>query len=433
VASTRFEPAGPLRGAVTPPADKSLSHRTALFGAMCDEPLTIHNYLEAEDTQSTLGALRALGAGVDEREGELVIRGVGLRGALDVTGGRLDVGNSGTLMRLLPGWLAGQGSGTWTLDGDDSIRRRPVDRVAEPLRVLGAEVEVQPGGLPPLTIHGSELQGAEYVLPVPSAQVKSCCLIAGLLARGETTIREPYMSRDHTERLLRRARAPFERDGLTLKVRQMDELELEEFTIPGDPSAAAFVVAAALLVPKSRVTVEGACLNWTRTGFYRIIERMGAVVVGDLEPVGTVADHEPVGDLDVAHAPLEGTTVEAEEIPLAVDEIPLVALLGAFAEGETVVKGAEELRVKESNRIEGVVDGLRGIGAQIEATEDGFVVTGTGGLRGGTLDARGDHRLAMLGAVAGLASDEGVEVAGMNVAAVSYPRFEDDVRELLAA
>ncbi len=431
--SVRFEPAGPLRGEVTPPADKSLSHRTALFGAMCDEPLTIHNYLEAEDTQSTLGALQALGAGIDERPGELVIRGVGLRGALDVTGGRLDVGNSGTLMRLLPGWLAGQGSGRWTLDGDDSIRRRPVDRVAEPLRLLGAEIEVTGGSLPPMTVHGSELEGIEYTMPVPSAQVKSCCLIAGLLALGETTVIEPYASRDHTERLLRRARAPFERDGLKLTVRQMDELELDQFSIPGDPSAAAFVVAAATLVPKSRVTVKDACLNWTRTGFFRIAERMGAVILGDLEEPGTVADHEPVGELDVAAAPLEGTTVEPEEVPLAVDEIPLLALMGAFAEGETVVKGAEELRIKESNRIEGVVEGLGGLGADIEETDDGFVVRGTGGIRGGTIDARGDHRLAMLGAVAGLASDEGVEVVGMQAAAVSYPEFETDVQSLLAA
>ena len=432
--SVRFEPAGPLRGEVTPPADKSLSHRTALFGAMCDEPLTIHNYLEAEDTQSTLGALQALGAGVDEHPGELVIRGVGLRGALDVTGGVLDVGNSGTLMRLLPGWLAGQGSGRWTLDGDDSIRRRPVDRVAEPLRLLGAEIDVTRRGpaaddRPRLRARGDRVRRC----PSPSAQVKSCCLIAGLLARGETTVIEPYASRDHTERLLRRARAPFERDGLKLTVRQIDELELDQFAIPGDPSAAAFVVAAATLVPKSRVMVKDACLNWTRTGFFRIAERMGAVILGDLEEPGTVADHEPVGELDVAAAPLEGTTVEPEEVPLAVDEIPLLALMGAFAEGETVVKGAEELRIKESNRIEGVVEGLGGLGADIEETDDGFVVRGTGGIRGGTIDARGDHRLAMLGAVAGLASDEGVEVVGMQAAAVSYPEFETDVQALLAA
>jgi 3-phosphoshikimate 1-carboxyvinyltransferase len=427
----RFEPSGPLKGTVTPPADKSLSHRTALFGAMCDEPLTIHNYLESEDTQHTLDALRSLGAGISEPDSTLVIRGVGLRGALDVTGNRLDVGNSGTLLRLLPGWLAGQGRGFWTLDGDESIRNRPIDRVAEPLRLMGAPVEIRDERLPPMTVRGADLQGIEYEMPVPSAQVKSCCLIAGLLASGETTVIEPYVSRDHTERLLRRAKAPFERDGRCLKVRQMDELELDEFTVPGDPSSAAFLVTAATLVPGSRITICDACLNWTRTGFFRIAQRMGAVIVGDLEPPGTETDHEPVGELDVAASTLEATAVEPDEVPLAVDELPLVALMGAFAEGTTVVKGAEELRLKESNRLEGVVEGLRGLGAEIEATEDGFAVTGSAGIRGGTLDARGDHRLAMLGAVAGLASREGVEVVGMDAAAVSYPGFPDDLAALV--
>jgi 3-phosphoshikimate 1-carboxyvinyltransferase len=430
---TRFEPSGPLRGDYTPPADKSISHRAALFGAMCDEPVPVRNYLASADTRSTLDALLTLGAGVEEGDGSVLIRGVGLHAALEATGGLLHVGNSGTLMRLLPGWLAGQPGGVWTLDGDESIRRRPVDRVAEPLREMGAEVEVRDGRFPPFTVRGGELRGIEYGLPVPSAQVKSCVLIAGLLADGSTTVDEGSQSRDHTERMLRRARAPVERNGLRVTVSQVDELELEEIVVPGDPSSAAFVVAAATLVSGSRVVLEGVGLNWTRTGFFRIAERMGGVILGDLEEPGTEADREPVGELDVASAPLEGTEVEPEEVPLAIDELTLVALLGAFADGETVVRGAGELRHKESNRIAAVVEGLGALGAEIEETDDGFVVRGDGSpLPGGLIDSHGDHRLAMLGAVAGLASVNGVEVAGMDAAAVSYPGFEDDLRALLS-
>jgi 3-phosphoshikimate 1-carboxyvinyltransferase len=429
----RFDPAGPLHGRVTPPADKSISHRAALFGAMSDEPVTIRNYLFAEDTLSTLTALRVLGAGVDMREGELVLRGVGLRGALEATGGTLDVGNSGTLLRLLPGWLAGQAGGVWTLDGDESIRKRPVDRVVEPLALMGAAVEAREGRLPPLRVGAARLTGIDYALPVASAQVKSCVLIAGLLAEGETIVRERHPSRDHTERILLGSHAQFaRRDDGSLSVAQLDELELGEVTIPGDPSSAAFWIAAATLIPDSRIVIDSVGLNWTRAGFLRIAERMGAVVVGDLEEPGTFTPGEPIGDLDVASAPLEATEVEAAEVPLAIDEIPLVALLGVFAEGETVVRGAGELRVKESDRIMGVVEGLGGLGADIEATNDGFVVRGTGSLRGGTIDSRGDHRLAMLGAVAGLASEEGVEVQGFEAVSVSYPEFEQDLERLLA-
>jgi 3-phosphoshikimate 1-carboxyvinyltransferase len=294
-------------------------------------------------------------------------------------------------------------------------------------------VEAHEGRFPPLTVRGAELHGIEYELPVASAQVKSCVLIAGMLAAGTTVVTERSQSRDHTERMLRRARVPFEQEGLRMQVSEVDELELDELAIPGDPSSAAFVVAAATLVPDSRIVIRDVGLNWTRTGFLRIADRMGAVILGELEQPGTVADEEPVGELDVASSSLEGTTVEPEEVPLAVDELTLVGLLGAFAEGETVVRGAQELRHKESDRIAGVVEGLRGLGADIEETDDGFAVRGDGTpLRGGTLDARGDHRMAMLGAVAGLASREGVEVVGMESAAVSYPDFEEDLRALLS-
>ena len=429
--NTRFDPSGPLRGSLRAPGDKSMSHRAALFGAMCDEPIHVTGYLEAADTYSTLNAVRACGALVEEGadRGTLTIRGTGLRAAAEA---HIEVGNAGTLMRLAPGWLAGQPGGEWSLDGDASIRRRPVDRVANPLREMGAWMEATDNRFAPFTVHGMPLRGIEYELPVASAQVKSCVLMAGLLAEGTTTVIEPEPSRDHTERLLARAGVRITRDGNRISVTQHDELELGDIHVPGDPSSAAFHIAAAILVKGSRIVITDMSANWTRTGFVRIAERMGAIVIGDLEAPGVngIATEEPVCELDVAAGPLVGTTVEPHEVPLAIDELPLVALLGCFAEGETIVTGAEELKLKESDRIATVVDGLRGLGADIEATDDGFVVRGDGSLRGGTLEAHGDHRLAMLGAVAGLASREGVEVIGMDAAAVSYPHFERDLAGL---
>jgi 3-phosphoshikimate 1-carboxyvinyltransferase len=428
----RFEPArGGLSGELTAPADKSISHRAALLGAMASEPVRIENYLRAADTTSTLDAVRALGALVEVREREIVVRGSGLREAREPDG-PIDVGNAGTLMRLLPGWLAAQEDRSFTLDGDDSIRRRPVDRIAEPLRLMGAELDAADRRFPPLTVRGARLRAIAYELPVASAQVKSCVLLAALAADGATTVGEPARSRDHTERMLMRAGVDIHRNGRHVTVVNADELVLEQVRVPGDPSSAAFMVAAGVLVPGSRLLIGDVGVNWTRTGFLRVVRRMRGIVLGDLEDeTGELLAAEPISDLDVAHGALEGTVVEAEEVPLAIDELPLVALLGCFAEGETVVHGAQEMRVKESDRIAGVVDGLRGLGGDIEATEDGFAVRGGGGLRGGVIDARGDHRLAMMGAVAGLASREGVEVLGMEVAAVSYPGFVADLTGLL--
>ena len=426
----RFEPSGGLTGELRAPADKSISHRAALLGAMASEPVRIENYLHAADTTSTLNAVRALGALVEIRAGETVIRGTGLREAHEPDG-PLDVGNAGTLMRLLPGWLAAQEGRSFTLDGDASIRRRPVDRIATPLRQMGAELDATDGRYPPLTVRGGHLRAISYELPVASAQVKSCVLLAGLAADGATTVGEPERSRDHTERMLLRAGVNIHRNGRHVTVVNADELILDRLRVPGDLSSAAFLIAAGVLVPGSRLLIGDVGVNWTRTGFLRILRRMRGIVLGDLEQeTGELSAYEPVSDLDVAHGALEATVVEPEEVPLAIDELPLVALLGCFAEGETVVRGARELRVKESDRIAGVVDGLRGLGADIEATEDGFMVRGAGGLRGGSIDARGDHRMAMMGAVAGLASREGVEVLGIEAAAVSYPGFVDDLTAL---
>jgi 3-phosphoshikimate 1-carboxyvinyltransferase len=427
----RFEPARGLYGELRAPADKSISHRAALLGAMASYPLRIENYLHAPDTTSTLDAVRALGALVEVRPREVVVRGAGMREAR-VPQAPIDVGNAGTLLRLLPGWLAAQEGRTFTLDGDESIRRRPVDRIAEPLRLMGAELRASGGRFAPLEVRGARLHSIAYDLPVASAQVKSCVLLAALLADGATTVSEPERSRDHTERMLLLAGAKIHRNGRHVTVTNADELVLEQLAVPGDPSSAAFLVAACVLVPGSRLLLRDVGVNWTRTGFLRILRRMRGIVLGDLEeePEELIA-HEPVSDIDVAAGALEGTVVEPHEVPLAIDELPLVALLGCFAEGETVVHGAQELRLKESDRITTVVEGLRGLGAEIEATEDGFAVRGAGGLRGGVIEAHGDHRLAMLGAVAGLASREGVEVRGMEAAAISYPEFVKDLMSLV--
>src|SRR3954470_1613478 len=366
----RFAPAERLRGELTPPPDKSISHRAAIIGAMGDEPIVIRNYLDAEDTTSTLNAVRALGALVEERPDELVIRGSGMREAREPDG-VLDVGNAGTLMRLLPGWLAAQEGRSFTLDGDASIRRRPVDRVAGPLERMGARIEAREGRFAPFTVHGAHLRAAHHDLPVASAQVKSCILLAGLAADGATTVTEPAYSRDHTERLLAAGGATIQRHGRHITVLNCDELSFERIDVPGDLSSAAFHIAAGVLVPHSRLLLRDVNVNWTRAGFLRIAECMGAIVLGDLEAPDDeqVIPAEPVSDLDVTAGPLIGTTVEPDEVPLAIDELPLVGLLGCFADGETIVRGAAELRLKESDRIASVVGGLRALGGDLEATE----------------------------------------------------------------
>ena len=440
--TTYFEPAGALRGELRPPPDKSVTHRAALIGAMADGPTRISGYLDSEDTRATLRAVEAVGAEVregdpDDHGGLFVeIEGVGLRGPRPAD---VDVGNAGTLLRIMPGWLAGQAAGEWIFDGDDSIRRRPVDRIADPLRLMGADVDCRDGRLPPLRIRGAGLRGIDYELPVASAQVKSCLLLAGLLAEGETTIREPLVTRDHTERMLAAMGASIRREGERLIVSPAERLEAGDVPVPGDFSSAAYFVAAALLIPSSDIEIREVGINRNRIGLLSILARMGvemggaheqgrAMTVGEIREPGP----EPIASLQVRSAPLTGATVTAEDVPAAIDELPLVALLGCFAEGETVIEGAEELRAKESDRISGVAEGLAGLGAEIEPRPDGFAVQGTGGLRGGSLDARGDHRLAMVGAIAGLASDDGVEVEGFEAVSVSYPRFERDLRSLIA-
>ena len=428
---TRFDPSGPLNGSLRPPPDKSVSHRAALIAAMGEGETVIENYLDAADTRSTLSAVRALGAQVegmtvDVIEPRLRVRGVGLRAAAPAT---IDVGNAGTLLRLLPGWLAGQVRGGWTLDGDDSIRRRPVDRIAVPLRLMGARLECREDRLPPLRIESAPLNGIAYEMPVASAQVKSCLLFAGLLADGETRIVEPLPSRDHSERMLAAAGAEIERGEGAVTVRPAARLEPGRIAVPADFSSAAFFIVAALLVAGSDVTLDGVGLNPTRTGLLSILERMGAEI--EVEPEGERGG-EPSGRLRIRPSQLHGADISGADVPLAIDELPLVALAACFAEGATTIRDAAELRRKESDRIDTVSETLRALGANVETSEDGMQIQGVSGLRGGAVDSHGDHRIAMLGAIAGLASREGVEVAGMDAAAVSYPDFEADLASLAA-
>ncbi len=301
---------------------------------------------------------------------------------------------------------------------------------------MGADVSSD-DGLPPLEVRGTRLHGAQHDLPIASAQVKSCLLLAGLMADGETAVREPIASRDHTERMLAGAGATLRRSGTEVVVEPAERLESGDVTVPGDFSSAAFFIAAALIVPGSEVELREVGINRHRIGLLSILARMGVAMGGAHEPDRAMTVHEirepgpePVATLRVRQAGLKGVEVGAEDIPAAIDELTLVALLGCFAEGETVITGAEELRRKESDRIDAVVDGLSGLGAEITSAPDGFTVRGTGELRGGRLDSRGDHRMAMLGAVAGLASTDGVEVEGYEAVSISYPRFERDLRSL---
>jgi 3-phosphoshikimate 1-carboxyvinyltransferase len=434
---SRFEPSGPLRGSLRPPSDKSISHRAALIAAMGEGETEVEGYLDAADTRSTLGAIQALGAEiVEERLGKEVgaagarglllrIQGVGLRNPKPAD---IDVGNAGTLLRLLPGWLAGQPEGEWVLDGDESIRRRPVDRIAVPLRQMGADLSAREDRLPPLEVRGASLHGIDYEMPIASAQVKSCLLFAGLLAEGETRVVEPHPSRDHSELMLRAAGTTVESEGNVVTVQPVEGLAPEELLVPADISSAAFFLVAAVVMPGSQVELEEVGVNPTRTGLLTILERMGVEIERDKE---AESGGERVATLRVRSTQLQATDVGGPEIPLAIDELPLVALAACFAEGTTTIRDAEELRRKESDRIETVTAALRALGGKVEPTADGMVIEGTGGLRGGTVDSHGDHRIAMLGAVAGLASEEGVEVRGMDAAAVSYPGFEADLQSLL--
>ena len=430
-AATFVEPVPRLIGHVAVPGDKSISHRAVLIGAICDGETRITNFGRSADTEATIEAVRACGVTVYEHGHDtLHVFGVGLRG-LAQPAEPIDCRNAGTLVRLFAGILAGQASKEFELTGDASLSARPMGRIAEPLAAMGAGVETDDGRLP-LGIQGRPLHAISYRLPVASAQVKSAILLAGLYATdGETTVVEPAPTRDHTERMLEAAGAHVVRREESVSVWPAERLELGELEVPGDISSAAPFVVAATLVPGAEVHIHGVNLNPRRTGLLTILARMGAnITTYNRRELGG----EPGGDLEIRSAELVGTTVGPAEVPAAIDELPLFALAASCARGESRLHGAEELRAKESDRIEATVDALRALGVRARSTDDGLAVTGIPArLRGGRISSRGDHRIAMLGAVAGLASREGVRIDDAEAVGVSFPGFFEMLEELRRA
>ncbi|MFP4200039.1 MAG: 3-phosphoshikimate 1-carboxyvinyltransferase [Clostridia bacterium] len=423
-----LEAAGPLRGRVKVPGDKSISHRAAIFGALGEGELRISNFAPGRDVRSTLDLLRALGAGVDHAGTEVRVRGRG--GKLSEPEDVLDCGNSGTTMRLMAGVLAAQPF-TSILTGDASLRRRPMDRIVDPLTTMGAKISGREGGrFAPLVIRGGSLRGIRHESAVASAQVKSAILLAGLLCGDDTAVAEPARSRDHTERMLRAFGAEVANLGYEIFLEGGNPGRLrppeDGVNIPGDPSSAAFLVAAALLVPGSEITLLDVGTNPTRTGFLSVVERAGALIVRDnVRQWGG----EPVADLRISANPLNAIEVSAEEVPSLIDEIPILALLATRAYGVSVFRGVGELRVKETDRLSAVMEELGALGANMEVIGDDLVVRGSPELRDGEVDARGDHRMAMTLTLASLAGVK-VDVSGTAAIDVSYPGFGEDLSRL---
>jgi 3-phosphoshikimate 1-carboxyvinyltransferase len=415
----KVQPASALVGHIAVPGDKSISHRALLVGAICEGETLVRGFGRSADTEATIRAVGALGVTVHEDDIDTVrVEGVGLRGLREPSGA-IDCGNSGTTLRLLTGLLAGQ-TGRFELTGDESLRSRPVDRIAVPLAEMGGRVETT-DGKPPLVVVGGPLRAIRYELLVASAQVKSCVLHAGLYAAGRTTVVEPLPTRDHTEIMLAAAGASVTRRPGRVSIGPAEELRLGEVDVPRDFSAAAPFIVAATLLPGSELTIHDVGLNPRRTGLLDVLERMGArITVFHRRRSGG----ERVGDLEVHSAELVATSVRAEEVPRMVDELPLFALAAACARGESRVEGARELRVKETDRIETVTTSLRALGIRIRASDDGFGVRGVPTRpKGGGMESDGDHRIAMLGAVAGLVSREGVDIGNAEAVAVSFPGF----------
>jgi len=419
-----IRPVPRLHGEITVPGDKSITHRAMLFGALAQGPSRVKGFLDGGDCRATMGCLQALGARIEQMGAdELVIHGPGLRG-LQEPDDVLDCVRSGTTMRLLAGLLAGQ-SFFSVLTGEPQLRRRPMDRVVQPLRQMGACITGRQGGrLPPLSISGTKLRGTEYVLPMASAQVKSCVLLAGLYAEGPTTVVEPAPSRDHTERMLRARGVPLESQGARHTLRGPVSVNLSRLdtVVPGDFSSAAFFLVGALLLAGSEVLLRGINTNPTRTGLLDALRNMGASfsLLDEREEGG-----EPVADIAVRAQPLRGVEVGGDLVPRMIDEFPIFALAATQAQGLTRVRDAAELRVKESDRIATIVEALRALGARIEARPDGFDIEGPTPLRGAWVDSHGDHRLAMTLAIAGLLAAGETVVANAESIPDSFPGFED--------
>jgi 3-phosphoshikimate 1-carboxyvinyltransferase len=430
MARSGVEAGSGLKGRCRVPGDKSISHRAALFSVLAEGTTRLTGYSLAADCQASLGAVRALGGSVASRDGELWLSPPARSRSLAAGGLEIDCARSGTTMRLLVGMLAGR-PGEFFLSGDPQLLKRPMARVADPIRSMGARVELSPAATAPITIRGQSLHAIHHTPAVASAQVKSAVLLAGLQAQGETAVEEPILTRDHTERLLAMMGARLEREliGRSGLVRiRPGPLQPLTLAIPGDASSAAVIAAAAALVPGSDVVIEQVSLNPTRIRFLEVLERMGAGVEMEVGEPGS--DLEPWGRVRVRQRPLRAVRVGAEEVPHLIDELPLLGLLATQAEGITQVTGAGELRVKESDRITGLVDGLRTLGAEAEELADGFTVVGGSSLLGGLCDSLGDHRLAMTFSLAGLISQQPVRVLGREFIPDSFPGFEACLRKL---
>ena len=420
-------PAKSLDGVVTLPGDKSISHRLGMIGAIAEGTTTVHNYSTGADCQSTLACMEALGAKIERVDGKILIHG----GRLREPAGQLDAGNSGSTIRMLSGILAAQPF-TSRIAGDESLAKRPMDRILKPLAEMGARIEGtnlpgRSGTFPPLTIHGGALRGIDYTLPVASAQVKSCVLLAGLFAQGDTIVREPVMTRDHTEILLREFGADIEVIDRVIKLSEGARLTGREVLVPGDLSSAAFFLVAALLLPEANLFVRNVGLNPTRSALLDFLTSMGAQIkVIDVKQSGG----ELIGDLRVRASKIKGGVIAGDLTAALIDEIPALAILGAVSEVGLTVRDAAELRVKETDRIATVESNLRRMGVQIETFPDGFRIPGKQKFHAAEIDSAGDHRIAMAFAVAALAADGPCTILDAGAAGVSFPEFFSKLREI---
>lgn len=416
-------PARTIEGIVTLPGDKSISHRYGMIAAIAEGTSTVANYATGADCQSTLACMQALGAKVERKaDGTTVIEG----GALKQPSGDLDAGNSGTITRMLTGILAGQ-SFTSRIIGDESVSGRPVDRVTKPLIQMGAKIETRDGRYPPIVIHGTSLHGIEYTPPVASAQVKSCVLLAGLFASGETIVNEPLRTRDHTEIALREFGADLEVIGKSIRLKGGAKLTGRELVVPGDLSSACFFLVAALLLKGSDLVIHGVGLNPTRSSLLDFLVGMGAQIrIVNMQQIGG----ELIGDLRVKNAPVQGGVIEGALTASLIDELPALAVLGASSEGGLTVRDAAELRVKETDRIETVAAGLRAMGVKIETVPDGFTIPGKQKFHAAEIDSKGDHRIAMAFSIAALAADGPCTIQDAGAASVSYPAFFDTLQQI---
>ncbi len=413
-------PGTPLQGTLTIPGDKSVSHRAVMFAALADGTSHIHGFLEGEDTRATARMFEQMGVRIDTpTPSTRIVHGVGIDG-LKAPAGVLDCGNAGTGMRLMAGVLAGQAFDS-TLVGDDSLSKRPMRRVTDPLALMGARIDTAANGTPPLQVHGGQaLQGIEYALPVASAQVKSCVLLAGLYAQGETSVLEPHPTRDYTERMLRAFGVEIDFEPGRARLRGGQRLRATDVVVPADFSSAAFFLVAASIIPGSAVRLLQVGLNPRRTGLLDALRLMGADIT--IENAGEQGG-EPVGDLVVRHAPLHGAVIPEAIVPDMIDEFPALFIAAAAAKGQTVISGAAELRVKESDRLAAMATGLRSLGIQVDEVADGATIHG-GRIGAGTIDAHGDHRIAMAFAIAGQLASGEVRVEDVANVATSFPGFD---------